>query len=327
MPQNNQQPYFPHEANTRNKDRQIRLRMAHGVAGYGVYFMLLERLRSEDDFSAELDYDVLSFDFDCDVELIRSVINDFGLFEVTDNGRRFHSMELTEKMTFMLEAKQRRTEAAKKAAECRWGRREMTVATNTEVETKAVVAKQPELPLDYGDPLKNEIEALRNDEEWCASIMENFSLSNEGLVSYLDTFRLACIGNGSYAKGHASIDDAKAHCRNYINKLLNAPKEEQPARRRQNSVLAKETENIRKSDMEIERRRKEEKSKKCACQSGDNLFRNKGYEPTDCSHQQLYDPEWLENNPPTHPEWIGRFPGRETVEMVLEALRKEAAVS
>ena len=33
--------YFSHDSNARNDEKVIRLRMKHGAAGYGVYFMLL----------------------------------------------------------------------------------------------------------------------------------------------------------------------------------------------------------------------------------------------------------------------------------------------
>lgn len=331
--QNNQQPYFPHDANSRNKDRLIRLRMEHGVSGYGVYFMLLERLRNEDDFTAELDYQVLSFDFDCDVDLIRSVITDFGLFVIYDEGRRFYSVELTDKMNFMLEAKRKRTEAARKAAECRWGKKDSayppSVATrgNEVVASDAVeTAKQPELPLDYGDRLRNEIETLRNDDEWTKAIMTEFNISMEMLETYLETFRLVCVGNG-LPEGHKNIADAKYHCRNYINKILSNDKVRQnKARRQGGKVLEKETENIKRSEMEQKKRREESETAAQNSQSGDNIFRNKGYEPHECTMRQLYDPEWIENNPPTHPEWIGRFRGFEKVEDVVESLKLEEAV-
>ena len=88
----NTQLYYPHNANARNEDNMIRLRMSHGVAGYGVYHMLLERLRMADGYKCELDYDILSWDLACDAELIRSVIYDFGLFEIVDNGQMFCSV-------------------------------------------------------------------------------------------------------------------------------------------------------------------------------------------------------------------------------------------
>ena len=48
--------YFPHDSNARNSDKLIRLRMRHKAAGYGVYFMILERLREEPEYTSVKDY-------------------------------------------------------------------------------------------------------------------------------------------------------------------------------------------------------------------------------------------------------------------------------
>ena len=72
--------YFSHDSNARNDDKLIRLRMKHGAAGYGVYFMILERLREETDYMSIKDYNMIAFDFRVDSSLVKSVIEDFGLF-------------------------------------------------------------------------------------------------------------------------------------------------------------------------------------------------------------------------------------------------------
>lgn len=90
---------FAHDSNARNSAKIIKLRLAHGAAGYGVYFMLLERLRDTPDYHAEIDYEVLAYDLRETPELIRSVIEDFGLFIITDDGKEFHSPTMTARMT------------------------------------------------------------------------------------------------------------------------------------------------------------------------------------------------------------------------------------
>ena len=108
--------YFSHDSNARNSKKIARLRMKHGAAGYGVYFMLLERLREEEDYFCALDYDILAFDIREDKELIRSVIEDFGLFEITADGKSFHSIGFDERMELV----KVRSEAGKKGADKRW---------------------------------------------------------------------------------------------------------------------------------------------------------------------------------------------------------------
>ena len=119
----NIQPFFPHAANSRNEDNLIRLRIDHGAAGYGVYFMLMERLRQSDTYICDYDLDVLRFDLRESENLIKSVIEDFGLFEVfidDNNERKFKHIELSAQMQKMEEQRLRRQEAARKAAAARW---------------------------------------------------------------------------------------------------------------------------------------------------------------------------------------------------------------
>ena len=108
--------YFSHDSNARNSKKIARLRMKHGAAGYGVYFMLLERLREEENYFCALDYDILAFDIREDKELIRSVIEDFDLFEISPDGKSFHSIGFDDRMS-MVKAK---SEAGKKGAAARW---------------------------------------------------------------------------------------------------------------------------------------------------------------------------------------------------------------
>lgn len=73
---------FRHDTNERNKSNVLKLRMKLGAAGYGIYMMLLERIASEPLQRAELNYEVLSYDFHESVEMIRSVVEDFDLFVI-----------------------------------------------------------------------------------------------------------------------------------------------------------------------------------------------------------------------------------------------------
>jgi hypothetical protein len=110
-------PYFSHDANARNDERIIRLRMRHGAAGYGVYFMLLERLREQSEFVASCDYDLIAFDLHVDSDLVKSVIEDFRLFDFADDDqgqRLFYSQSFMRRMQLTESRTQKRREAANK---------------------------------------------------------------------------------------------------------------------------------------------------------------------------------------------------------------------
>lgn len=90
--------YFPHDYDARNDSRVLRLRMKHGAAGYGVYFMILERLRESDDWTEHETYDLIAFDLRVEEELVRSVVEDFGLFEISSEDGSFSSLSFTRRM-------------------------------------------------------------------------------------------------------------------------------------------------------------------------------------------------------------------------------------
>ncbi|MBQ8070962.1 MAG: DUF4373 domain-containing protein [Bacteroidales bacterium] len=110
--------YFPHDSNARNSKKLLRLRARHGAEGYGAYFMILERLREEDGFVSDADYEMISFDLRVSPEVIKSVVEDFGLFEFSEDGTKFRSAGFDERM----EISGVRSAAGKKGAESRWGK-------------------------------------------------------------------------------------------------------------------------------------------------------------------------------------------------------------
>ncbi len=114
--------YFSHDSNARNSDKLIRLRMKHKAAGYGVYFMILERLREEEGYMSVKDYNMIAFDLREDTSLIKSVVEDFGLFVFTDDGEYFYSESFNARMEKMKTTSESRSESGRKGAEKRWGK-------------------------------------------------------------------------------------------------------------------------------------------------------------------------------------------------------------
>lgn len=111
--------YFPHDSNARNSKKILRLRRSLGAEGYGTYFMLLERLREEQDFTCDADYEMLSYDLRVEAGIIKSVVEDFGLFELNEDRTKFHSVGFDERM----DIKDQKSIAGKKGADARWGKK------------------------------------------------------------------------------------------------------------------------------------------------------------------------------------------------------------
>lgn len=111
--------YFSHDCNARNDDKIIAVRMRHKAEGYGVYFMLLERLRESSDYTSVKDYNLLAFDFRVSADLVKSIVEDFGLFSFTDDGKRFYSESFSRRM----KQKDDQSEKARESANKRWAKR------------------------------------------------------------------------------------------------------------------------------------------------------------------------------------------------------------
>lgn len=68
-------------AASRNDDRILKLRMDHGIEGYAVYHMLMEKIAESDRCEYAIDdYKVLAFDFRVDEQLVKCVAEDYNLF-------------------------------------------------------------------------------------------------------------------------------------------------------------------------------------------------------------------------------------------------------
>lgn len=125
--------YFSHDSNSRNDEKILALRMRHGAEGYGVYFMILERLREEDDYTITKDYNTLAFDFRVSSALIKSVVEDFRLFHLTPDGHRFYSQSFMDRMQIKDASTRRRSEAGRKGMQARWGNTPDTESDNNAI--------------------------------------------------------------------------------------------------------------------------------------------------------------------------------------------------
>ena len=110
--------YFPHFCNARHDRKIKRVIKELGVEGYGIYFMLLEVLREQTDFKFPLgDLDLLADEFRTSEQKVRTVVSNYGLFDV-DEQQNFFSMKLVFYIQPYIEA----TERARKAANIRWAK-------------------------------------------------------------------------------------------------------------------------------------------------------------------------------------------------------------
>lgn len=134
--------YFSHDASARNDNKILNVRMKYGVEGYGIYFMLIERLREKENYMESTDYNALGFDFRVDSGKVKDIVNNFGLFVFTDDKKYFYSESLINRMSIMEEKDRKKSEAGKKAAQARWGNKDDADAMRPQCEGNANKRKE-----------------------------------------------------------------------------------------------------------------------------------------------------------------------------------------
>ena len=123
--------YFTHDYNARNDIKIKRLLSKFGYEGYGIFWALIEDLYNNTNV-LRLDYETLSFDLRCNVELVKSIINDFDLFVI--EGDIFGSSSIESR----LEARNAKSEKARESVLKRWERQKNNtnvLPTNNECNT------------------------------------------------------------------------------------------------------------------------------------------------------------------------------------------------
>ena len=75
--------------------------------------MILERMRDANNYMCAKDYNLIAFDLREDAALIKSVVEDFGLFVFTEDGKYFYSESFLKRMELKDDVSQKRSEAGR----------------------------------------------------------------------------------------------------------------------------------------------------------------------------------------------------------------------
>ncbi|MBQ7280582.1 MAG: DUF4373 domain-containing protein [Bacteroidales bacterium] len=133
----NKTTYFSHDCNARSDEKLLAVRMRHKAEGYGVFFMLVEMMAEEPSHTLLKDYNLIAFELRVGSDIVRSIVEDFGLFQFTEDGERFYSESLIERMAGIDDLRQKRSDAAKK----RWSKMQ-NYANASESECKTMQMHQ-----------------------------------------------------------------------------------------------------------------------------------------------------------------------------------------
>lgn len=142
--------YFPHFCNARHDRKIRRLRKELGVEGYGIYFMLLETLREQQDLMYPLeDLDLLAEEFGVSEAKIQVTVSKYDLFEI-DESQKFFSPKMLVYLEPYFRMKEQRREAGIRSAEKRkLNDRSTTVEQMKENESKVNEIKEKESKISF----------------------------------------------------------------------------------------------------------------------------------------------------------------------------------
>lgn len=135
--------YFSHDANARNDEKVIALRLKYGAEGYGIYFMILERLMESKEYIHVKDYNIIAFDLRVSNSIVKSIIEDYGLFEFTDDGKHFYSVSFQKRMIPLENLRQQRRDAGIKSAEKRALKNDRTYEKDDENNLSSTIVERP----------------------------------------------------------------------------------------------------------------------------------------------------------------------------------------
>jgi len=106
------QPFFSHDYAPLEDKNLLKLDIAMGNEGYGLYWKIVEFMH-QNEFSIE-DEEILAYKFRADVSKIHSIMNDFGLFHIEDDC--YVSDRILRNLNFV----EKRNEEKSMAAQVRW---------------------------------------------------------------------------------------------------------------------------------------------------------------------------------------------------------------
>lgn len=112
--------YFPHDSNAKDDPKCVLLIEQLGMEGYGIYWMLIETLREQPDYTYPVaNIPALGRRYNTTAEKVKTVVCNYGLFTVKDD-KIFFSDSLNRRMLVLEEKRAKRSEAGRLGNASRW---------------------------------------------------------------------------------------------------------------------------------------------------------------------------------------------------------------
>ena len=224
--------YFSHNYNSRNDPKIKDLLAEHGITGYGVFWALIEDLYNNTNV-LRLNYKTIAYDLRVDVSVVKSVINDFALFDVNDE--TFSSKSVGERLKLRQEKSLKASESVKK----RWEKYERD--TNVLPKKNDAIANKSKRENKKENNTKDSFQsfwdayAKKNDREKCEAKWEKLTIQEHEAIMIDIPKYLATITDKQFQKNPLTYLNGKCWLDERDNKPTGTAKENPAPRKYLNS--------------------------------------------------------------------------------------------
>ena len=118
--------YFSHDYNSRNDEKIKSLIFKHGLRGYGIFWAIIEDLYNNTN-ELQTNYERIAFELREDLIIVKSVIEDFELFVISDNYFGSNSVQKR------LDERAEKSKKAKESVKLRWQKHQENKDIDTNV--------------------------------------------------------------------------------------------------------------------------------------------------------------------------------------------------
>lgn len=102
---------FTHDYGARDDARLMQIRLHYGMTGIGIYWCIVEMLFEQDGTIPVASIEDIAFELNADIDIVRAIVNDFGLFE--NDGKMFWSPSATRRMEHRKRVSRARSQAGR----------------------------------------------------------------------------------------------------------------------------------------------------------------------------------------------------------------------
>lgn len=126
--------YFSHDCNARSDQKIQNLIFQHGMQGYGIFWAIIEDLYTNAN-ALRMDCKRIAFNLHADESMVKSILNDFELFEISD-------VISSDSVRKRLEKRADKTNKARSAALIKWDKDASALQTHTKKDANAMPIKK-----------------------------------------------------------------------------------------------------------------------------------------------------------------------------------------